>query len=521
MRRFRRALLAAAAAIGFASIASASDTPVKASRPTVGAAPSWTGFYVGANGGWGWSKVTDLETSFGVTGIAGILPQSVGSNLDGGVFGGQIGYNWQTGNLVLGVEGDFDAASISGGSEVVFRGLGGAGGLATDGFMTRDKINWLASIRGRLGWTWGSGLIYATGGAAWETFKTTAMISTDTDPAVFSQSATGSFSSTRLGYVIGGGYEWMFAPKWSVRGEYLYYRFTGSSTNQINIPDCGAGPPCGVNVTTGSNNVNVFRLGLNYYIGGDDALSANASDMPVKASRPAVGAAPSWTGFYVGANGGWGWSKVTDSGDAVWCDRHCRHSAAVGWKQLGWRGFWWPDWLQLADRELALGVEGDFDAASISGGSEVVFRDLLGGAGGLATDGFMTRDKINWLASIRGRLGWTWGPGLIYATGGAAWENVKTTAMISTDTDPAVFSQSATGSFSNTRSGYVIGGGYEWMFAPKWSVRGEYLYYRFTGSSTNQINIPDCGAGPPCGVNVTTGSNNVNVFRLGLNYQLN
>ena len=225
MRRFQCALLAAAAAIGFASIASASDMPVKASRPAVGAAPSWTGFYVGANGGWGWSKVTDSETPFGVTGIAGILPQSVGSNLDGGVFGGQIGYNWQTGNLVLGVEGDFDAASISGGSEVVFRDLlGGAGGLATDGFITRDKINWLASIRGRLGWTWGPGLIYATGGAAWENVKTTAMISTDTDPAVFSQSATGSFSNTRSGYVIGGGYEWMFAPKWSVRGEYLYYR---------------------------------------------------------------------------------------------------------------------------------------------------------------------------------------------------------------------------------------------------------------------------------------------------------
>jgi outer membrane immunogenic protein len=264
MKKFLSAGIAATAFYGVAAFAA--DLPYKA-PPTPVLAPSWAGFYLGLNGGWGWSNITDAETPFGVTGIGGILPQSLGTNLNGGVFGGQIGYNWQVQRWVFGVEGDFDAAGINGGSQVVFRDLlGGAGGTATDGFMTRDNINWLASIRGRVGMTWGSSLAYVTGGAAWESVKTTAMISTDTDPAIFSQSAIGSSTTTRAGYVVGGGYEWMIVPKWTVRGEYLFYGFGGGSTNAINIPFCTdlGGTGCGVNHTTGSNNISIVRLGVNY-----------------------------------------------------------------------------------------------------------------------------------------------------------------------------------------------------------------------------------------------------------------
>jgi len=263
MRRFHRATFAAVAVFGFASVASAADLPTKAPAYQAPAyAPSWTGFYLGVNGGWGWSKNTASETPFGAVGIGGILPQSLDTSLNGAIFGGQLGYNWQFGKWVLGIEGDFDGASINGSSQSVFPDLlGGAGGTATDGLMVHQNVQWLASIRGRLGYTWGPGLAYLTGGAAWENVKTNVMISTDTDPAVFSQSATGSFTSTKSGFVVGGGYEWMINPKWTVRGEYLYYGFNGGSTNAINIPDCSG---CGVNVTTGNNNISVVRLGVNY-----------------------------------------------------------------------------------------------------------------------------------------------------------------------------------------------------------------------------------------------------------------
>jgi len=241
----------------------AADMPLKAPPPTPTLAPSWAGFYLGINGGWGWSNNTVSETPFAAAGIAGILPQSLGTNLNGGVFGGQIGYNWQSGKWVLGIEGDFDGASINGGSQVVFPDLlGGSGGTATDGFMTRENVNWLASVRGRLGTTWGPGLAYVTGGAAWENVKTTAMISTDTDPGAFSNSSTGSISSTKSGFVVGAGYEWMIAPHWTARAEYLYYGFNSASTNPITVNNCAGG--CGINQTTGSNNISVARLGVNY-----------------------------------------------------------------------------------------------------------------------------------------------------------------------------------------------------------------------------------------------------------------
>ena len=124
-------------------------------------------FYIGANGGWGWSHVTASENNpFGPAAIAGISPQSLGTDLNGGVFGGQIGYNWQTANWVIGIEGDFDGASINGVNQVIFPNIAFSG--KTSGFIARENVGWLASIRGRLGTTWGPGLAYITGGAAWK-----------------------------------------------------------------------------------------------------------------------------------------------------------------------------------------------------------------------------------------------------------------------------------------------------------------------------------------------------------------
>jgi outer membrane immunogenic protein len=259
----RLALVAAALFVASAGTAWAADMATKA-PPQPAGAPSWTGFYVGANGGWGWSNVAVSEIPFGVTGIADISPQSLGTGLNGGVFGGQLGYNWQTGNWVAGVEGDFDGAGINGVSQVVFPSiLGGPGTTHTSGFMARENVGWLASIRGRLGTTWGPGLAYVTGGGAWENITTTAMISANTAAGVFGQSATGNFSTTQSGFVVGAGYEWAIDPKWTVRAEYLYYGFHGGSTNAINIASCAV-PGCGVNETTGHNDISVVRLGVNY-----------------------------------------------------------------------------------------------------------------------------------------------------------------------------------------------------------------------------------------------------------------
>src|SRR6516164_1669436 len=122
----KKLLLIGAAFAVLLAPAIAAGKPVrvhKRVRPVVVAAPvySWTGFYVGGNVGWGWSHVTASENNpFGPDAIAQISPQSLGTDLNGGVFGGQIGYNWQTANWVIGIEGDFDGASINGVNQVIF-----------------------------------------------------------------------------------------------------------------------------------------------------------------------------------------------------------------------------------------------------------------------------------------------------------------------------------------------------------------------------------------------------------------
>jgi outer membrane immunogenic protein len=244
-----------------------SPAKLPSKAPHLPLAPTWAGFYVGANGGWGWSRVTASENNpFGPDAIQDISPQSLGTGLDGGVFGGQIGYNWQMANWVVGVEGDFDGASINGVKQVIFPSGNQLG--STDGFMARENIGWLASIRGRLGTTWGPGLAYITGGAAWEKLRTTAWVSADTGSGIDSQAGTTSFSSTASGFVVGAGYEWRIAPKWSARGEYLFYDFNHGSTSTVTmVGPCESSPTCGVNVTTGHNNISVVRLGVNYLFG--------------------------------------------------------------------------------------------------------------------------------------------------------------------------------------------------------------------------------------------------------------
>src|ERR1700690_4329971 len=106
MRRFRCAVLAAVAVVGFASVASAADLPVKAPpmvAPVV--AYNWTGFYVGIEGGGAWGSSTHDFNPLGT---------HSSFNVSGGLFGGTAGYNYQMGNFLAGIEGDLSWASSNG-----------------------------------------------------------------------------------------------------------------------------------------------------------------------------------------------------------------------------------------------------------------------------------------------------------------------------------------------------------------------------------------------------------------------
>jgi outer membrane immunogenic protein len=181
------------------------------------------------------------------------------------VFGGHLGYNWQVGpNWLIGVEGDFDGANINKSTALIALDPV-VGGTATDGLMVHSEIQWLASIRGRIGWTAGPNLFYFTGGAAWEQVNTNVLLSTDTTAGTFSTSSTASFTTTRSGWVAGLGYERMIVPDWIVRAEWLHYGFNGGGTTTLPV-DCTvfAGASCGQNITNNNNRVDVVRVGLSY-----------------------------------------------------------------------------------------------------------------------------------------------------------------------------------------------------------------------------------------------------------------
>jgi outer membrane immunogenic protein len=246
------------------------STPYKA-PPMFAPLPSWTGFYVGVNGGYGWSHGTTTETPFQnfppIAGIGLVVPgASLGQNVNGALFGVHGGYNWQTSAWVWGVEGDFDASGMSNSAQIVMPDpIGGSGGTATDGLMVQQQVQWLASARARLGYTFGSSMLYVTGGGAWESLRTKSMLSTDTSAGVFSQSGTATNTSTRSGYAVGVGYEWMITNNWIARTEYLHYGFTGGNTF-ANSVTCTlvAGGACGGNILSKTNNIDAVRAALSY-----------------------------------------------------------------------------------------------------------------------------------------------------------------------------------------------------------------------------------------------------------------
>ena len=87
--------------------------------------PTWTGLYLGVNGGGGWSHLGVSTTPIGPIVATLGNPGSLSTTINGAVFGGQLGYNWQVGNWVFGAEGDFDDAGINGAQQSIFPGLAG------------------------------------------------------------------------------------------------------------------------------------------------------------------------------------------------------------------------------------------------------------------------------------------------------------------------------------------------------------------------------------------------------------
>jgi outer membrane immunogenic protein len=202
-------LLSTALLIAAISTASAADLrPYTKAPPPPPPVPmfSWTGFYFGLNIGGKWANVDQTVTGPATTvSFTGDTNSSV-------IGGGQIGYNWQTGAWVFGIEGDIDAQDFNR-SRVIGVAIGPF--IPGDAFSVESK--WQASLRGRIGYAaWDRTLLYVTGGAAWTNIKGTASLV-----------GLGSFSNdtTITGGTVGVGLEYAFTNNISLglEGRWSFY----------------------------------------------------------------------------------------------------------------------------------------------------------------------------------------------------------------------------------------------------------------------------------------------------------
>jgi outer membrane immunogenic protein len=225
MKKF---LLGAAALVALGSApAVAADMYIKA-PPAAPAVWSWTGVYIGANGGGGWGTSRHDPTTGMSTGDF---------KTSGGIGGFTAGYNWQTGSFVWGFETDIDLADIKGSTH-----------CPNPAFTCSTGDSWLGTARGRLGWTVTPNLLlYGTGGAAYGD------ISATVTPA--NVGTTGTQSATKTGWAAGGGIEWMFYRNWTAKVEYLRVDL-GSFT--CTPGNCGLIPAVGVKF-----EADIVRAGLN------------------------------------------------------------------------------------------------------------------------------------------------------------------------------------------------------------------------------------------------------------------
>ena len=215
----KKLLLATAAlmALGVAAPASAADMPVKAAPPPpVAPIYNWTGFYIGAHVGGAWSD-TDWFYACCATNLLIAAPCGLAQGGHSGsswLAGGQVGFNYQVGRFVWGIEADFSATDIKGSNlDVAF---------PTQEFL-HSRTDFIGTVAPRVGVAWDRVLLYAKGGVAWAHDDYSATLTPNFGPLAGFEFQTGD--ATRWGWMVGVGIEYAFAQNWSVKAEYNYMDF--------------------------------------------------------------------------------------------------------------------------------------------------------------------------------------------------------------------------------------------------------------------------------------------------------
>src|SRR5208337_2834100 len=374
----------------------------------------------------------------------------------------QAGVNWQSGVWLFGLEADIQTTSQHAGPTYVCPGAicnATITDIDTPVTVAHDyKLDWFATVRARLGAAvTPDALIYATGGLSfagvWHTG--TVFDSTATVAPLFDNT-----QSTKMGWTVGGGVEAHLAGNWTGKIEYLHMDFGNASTAAADPLNA---TPLALGINTRITD-DILRLGLNYKL--DPSTSAASGDKPDssgksrRTNKTPAEAVWTWTGLYFGGHVGYsrGWVSNTlfDANPAINPTTSApTFGGLYGGFQIGYN--------YLLPSRLLLGVEADVSFP------EFFEQGLVAGLG--TSQGTAVTDQIDYVATLRGRLGYAFGHWLIYATGGFAWSQARLgeTPGLLADEDRII----------RTRTGWAAGMGAEVAIAADWTAKLEYLYYHF------------------------------------------
>jgi outer membrane immunogenic protein len=243
--------------LGATQHARAADLVV--ARPLLTWDSTWTGFYGGINvGGFAatgsahWDPLPS-PAAFGVNGTTGSL------NTDGVTVGMQAGYNWQLSPFwVTGIEGDITNDHTSAKTIQYWTAFGTNAAFTGSSVPEIRTLEWLGTLRARFGYLLTARtLVYATGGFAWSGVN---YAGASTGPIGPGYVSSVSFTETEIGYVVGGGVEFLNWDRWLVRGEYLFHHFNGASAvgGAANFPTFPSG------FTWSGYDIHEFRAALSY-----------------------------------------------------------------------------------------------------------------------------------------------------------------------------------------------------------------------------------------------------------------
>ena len=342
-----------------------------------------------------------------------------------------------------------------------------------------------------MGYSFGRLLPYVTGGVAY------GQVAASGEQFVGGALFSGSATQTTVGWAAGAGLEYALTENLSARAEYVYLQLPGVTGPAFGLTPPPF-PPLAGSFSTGSFGTHLIRTGVNWKFGGPGSLSPDTA-LSLLTDPPTL----DWTGFYVGANGGYGGDRanaIVNLASALpvasSTQTQNRTSGFIAGGQLGYNR-------QLSNH-VVVGLETDAQGSGVKASHQA-----SNGPGAYTNTDI--GNGLDWFGTTRARLGWASGSTLSFVTGGVAYGDVNAQGS---QISGGLFS----GSVTQTKVGWTIGGGVEYALNQNLSLKAEYLYIDFGGVAGAAYGLTPSPV-PPFVGSFSTGNLTANITRIGLNWR--